>query len=204
MLRPPENRTREPEGSAVTDERADVIFTGGAVYTVDAARRWAQAVAVKHGTITAVGTDEQTRALPPAGRRLRYLALQPLRRVLARGVRGDHRRVRGRSPGRGVDPGRRLVDGHLPGRQPYEGPARPPRAGPTRLPPQPRRAQRVGELEGTRERRRHEGHTRPSGWLDRAGRRRRAGGHAARGRFGAREQARPRRDDGGLDPPPPA
>ena len=51
----------------MTDERADVIFTGGAVYTVDAARRWAQAVAVKHGTITAVGTDEQTRALAGPG-----------------------------------------------------------------------------------------------------------------------------------------
>ena len=51
----------------MTDERADLIFTGGAVYTVDAARRWAQAVAVKHGTITAVGTDEQARALAGPG-----------------------------------------------------------------------------------------------------------------------------------------
>jgi len=51
----------------VTDERADLIFTGGAVYTVDAARRWAQALAVTRGTITAVGTDEQARALAGPG-----------------------------------------------------------------------------------------------------------------------------------------
>jgi predicted amidohydrolase YtcJ len=37
---------------------ADVVFTGGAVYTVDAARSWAQAIAVKGGRIVAVGTDD--------------------------------------------------------------------------------------------------------------------------------------------------
>jgi predicted amidohydrolase YtcJ len=37
---------------------ADVVFKGGAVYTVDAARSWAQAVAVKGGRIVAVGTDD--------------------------------------------------------------------------------------------------------------------------------------------------
>jgi hypothetical protein len=37
---------------------ADVVFTGGAVYTVDRARIWAQAVAVKGGRIITVGTDE--------------------------------------------------------------------------------------------------------------------------------------------------
>jgi predicted amidohydrolase YtcJ len=36
---------------------ADVVFTGGAVYTVDPARTWAQAVAVKGGRIVTVGTD---------------------------------------------------------------------------------------------------------------------------------------------------
>jgi len=40
---------------------ADLILTGGAVYTVDAARSWAQAVAVTDGTITAVGTDKEVR-----------------------------------------------------------------------------------------------------------------------------------------------
>src|SRR5207249_4768004 len=33
------------------------------VYTVDAARRWAHAVAVREGSVTAVGGDEQIRAL---------------------------------------------------------------------------------------------------------------------------------------------
>lgn len=40
---------------------ADLILTGGAVYPVDAARSWAQAVAVTDGTITAVGTDKEVR-----------------------------------------------------------------------------------------------------------------------------------------------
>jgi predicted amidohydrolase YtcJ len=37
---------------------ADVVFRGGAVYTVDPARTWARAVAVKGGRIVSVGTDE--------------------------------------------------------------------------------------------------------------------------------------------------
>lgn len=41
------------------DVQADIVFTGGAVYTVDAARRWAQGVAVKDGRIAAVGTDTE-------------------------------------------------------------------------------------------------------------------------------------------------
>jgi hypothetical protein len=44
-------------------DRAELIFTGGDVYTVDAARRWAEAVAVVGGRIIAVGTDERVRAL---------------------------------------------------------------------------------------------------------------------------------------------
>ena len=37
---------------------ADLVFTNGAVYTVDAARRWARAVAVKGERIVAVGADD--------------------------------------------------------------------------------------------------------------------------------------------------
>ena len=40
---------------------ADLVLTGGAVYTVDAARSWAQAVAVSAGRITAVGSDADMR-----------------------------------------------------------------------------------------------------------------------------------------------
>ena len=41
-----------------TNGSADRIFVNGAVYTVDAARTWAQAVAVRGGRIVAVGTDD--------------------------------------------------------------------------------------------------------------------------------------------------
>jgi predicted amidohydrolase YtcJ len=45
----------------VNDRRAtaDLVFVNGDVYTVDAARRWAQAVAVSDGRIVAVGTDHE-------------------------------------------------------------------------------------------------------------------------------------------------
>ncbi len=44
-------------------DTADLIFVNGAVYTVDAARSWAQAVAVRDGRIVAVGTDDAIRGL---------------------------------------------------------------------------------------------------------------------------------------------
>jgi predicted amidohydrolase YtcJ len=40
---------------------ADLVFVNGAVYTVDATRSWAQAVAVRGGRIAAVGTDAAIR-----------------------------------------------------------------------------------------------------------------------------------------------
>ena len=40
------------------DGPADLVFRGGAVYTVDLPRTWAQAVAVKGGRIVSVGTDQ--------------------------------------------------------------------------------------------------------------------------------------------------
>lgn len=46
---------------------ADLILTGGRVYTVDAARSWAQAVAVRAGRIAAVGPDAAVRALAGPG-----------------------------------------------------------------------------------------------------------------------------------------
>jgi hypothetical protein len=42
---------------------AELVFVNGAVYTVDAARRWARAVAVADGRISAVGTDDDVREL---------------------------------------------------------------------------------------------------------------------------------------------
>jgi predicted amidohydrolase YtcJ len=42
---------------------ADVVFVGGAVYRVNAARSWAQAVAISGDAIVAVGADEDVRPL---------------------------------------------------------------------------------------------------------------------------------------------
>jgi predicted amidohydrolase YtcJ len=42
---------------------ADLVLTGGAVYTMDAARSWAQAVAVRDGRIAYVGNDAGARLL---------------------------------------------------------------------------------------------------------------------------------------------
>lgn len=55
---------------------ADLVLRGGAVYTVDAARSWAQAVAIKRGRIAFVGTESgaaawigpRTRVLDLAGK----------------------------------------------------------------------------------------------------------------------------------------
>ena len=45
-----------------TNGAADLLFVNGPVYTVDAARSWASAVAVKAGRIVAVGADHDVRA----------------------------------------------------------------------------------------------------------------------------------------------
>jgi predicted amidohydrolase YtcJ len=50
-----------------TDGAPDLVLTNGGVYTVDAAERWAQAVAVGGGRIVAVGTDADVRDLIGAG-----------------------------------------------------------------------------------------------------------------------------------------
>ena len=53
---------------------ADLVLTGAAVYTVDAARRWAEAVAVRGGRIAAVGTAREMAEL--VGPRTRVLELE--------------------------------------------------------------------------------------------------------------------------------
>src|SRR3954453_17170345 len=47
------------EGRVRTNGSADLIFVGGDVYTVDAARSWARAVAGRDGGITAGGGGEE-------------------------------------------------------------------------------------------------------------------------------------------------
>ena len=59
---------------AVPELPADLVLTGGAVYTVDAARRWANAVAVREGRILGVGTAGEIARL--AGPRTRVVELE--------------------------------------------------------------------------------------------------------------------------------
>ena len=58
----------------MTERPADLVLTGGAVYTVDAARTWAQAVAIRGGRIAAVGTDAEMR--PHVGPRTEVVNLR--------------------------------------------------------------------------------------------------------------------------------
>ena len=53
---------------------ADLVITGAAVYTVDAARRWAQAVAIRDGRFVAVGPDEDVRGMVGPGTEVLDLA----------------------------------------------------------------------------------------------------------------------------------
>ena len=52
---------------------ADLVLTGGHAYLVDAARSWAEAVAVTDGRIAAVGTNAEVSAL--IGRRTEVIDL---------------------------------------------------------------------------------------------------------------------------------
>ena len=49
--------------SAAVDPPADLVLLGAEVYTVDPARSWAQAVAIRDGRIVAVGTNEAAQAV---------------------------------------------------------------------------------------------------------------------------------------------
>lgn len=53
---------------------ADTVFIGGAVYTLDGARRWASAVAIRGGRIVYVGSDDGARSF--IGKNTRVTGLQ--------------------------------------------------------------------------------------------------------------------------------
>ncbi len=57
----------QPASQRPANAPADLVLRGGAVYQVDAARSWAQAVAVRDGLIAAVGTDARSSALTGPG-----------------------------------------------------------------------------------------------------------------------------------------
>ena len=164
------------------------------------------AVAVKDGRIALVGTDDDVRAAVGPGTEvidLRGRMLLPgfqdahVHPVLGgldllqcalheAGSLPEYERiidgVRAGAPRCPVDPRRRLVDGRVPPRPSDEGRARPPRARPARVPPQPGRPRRVGEHARPRARRHHARHARPRRRTDRTRRRRRPLRDAARGR----------------------
>jgi len=70
----------------MAERPADLVLTGGAVYTVDAARSWAQAVAICGGRIVAVGTDSGMR--PYVGPRTEVVNLRG--RMLLPGFQDAH------------------------------------------------------------------------------------------------------------------
>ena len=70
---------------------ADLVLTGAAVYTVDAARSWAQAVAVAGGRIAAVGSDAGMR--PYVGARTEVVNLRG--RMVLPGFQDAHVHVSG-------------------------------------------------------------------------------------------------------------
>ena len=60
-------------GAEAQPAEADLVLRGGAIYTVDAARSWAQAVAIRDATIVFVGDDDGV--LPFIGPRTEVVAL---------------------------------------------------------------------------------------------------------------------------------
>src|SRR5689334_5054731 len=70
----------------MAEHPADLVLTRGAVYTVDAARTWAQAVAISGGQIAAVGTDAEMR--PHVGPRTEVINLRG--RMLLPGFQDAH------------------------------------------------------------------------------------------------------------------
>jgi predicted amidohydrolase YtcJ len=68
------------------DRPADLVFTGGRIATMDAARRWASALAVREGRIVAVGSDKSVAA--HVGPRTRVIELRG--RTLTPGFQDAH------------------------------------------------------------------------------------------------------------------
>ena len=54
----------------LTEPAADLVLTGGRIFTADAAKTWAEAVAVRGGRIAAVGGDRDVRPLVGPGTRV--------------------------------------------------------------------------------------------------------------------------------------
>ncbi len=62
--------TGGPAAGLAGERRAEVIYVNGAVYTVEAARPWAEALAVAEGQLIAVGTTAEVRSLQTSDTRV--------------------------------------------------------------------------------------------------------------------------------------
>jgi hypothetical protein len=134
------------------------------------------------------------RARAPHARRPGPDPVRAPRRARDRRVPLDHQGPRRDTPRHRVDHRWRLVPRGLPRRRAAARGPRPGGAGPARVPAQPRRPRRLGQLPGPgarRDRRRHAG---PCARPDRPRRGREPVGHAARGRDGPRGGAGPAGD----------
>lgn len=70
----PVTKPETPVATGCPDEASLIVFSGGAVYTCDPKRPWAQSVAVRGREIIAVGTDSEVRELIDANTRVIELA----------------------------------------------------------------------------------------------------------------------------------
>lgn len=72
--------------ACATTPRPDMILAGGKVFTADDARPWAEAIAIRGDRITAVGTNEEIRAMARPGTRVIELE----GRVVVPGINDAH------------------------------------------------------------------------------------------------------------------
>ena len=216
--------------SVASDPPADLVLRGGRIATMDAARRWVTALAVRDGRIVAVGSDARPghahrvvdagdrtawtdrharvpgRPRPPRPRRPGPPPLRVARHARSGGLPRGHRRVRAEPSRRGLDPGRWLVHGRLPRRDAAARGSGHDRAGSSGPLEQPRRPWGVGQHARAGAGRDHGRDGRPGRRSDRARPRRLADRHAPRrghrpGRA-ARAGRLPERSRGGPAPRP--
>ena len=215
--RPPDSGRSRCDPPPMPNDTADLVLTGGRIFTGDAAKTWAQALAVRGDRIVAVGADRDVRPLDRA-RHPRHRAARPDRhRRASRTPRPpDPRRARAASSASSTTRAARtstcaivaeyaaahpdrewilgggwsLADfpGGLPRREDLD------RVVPDRPVFLPNRDGHDAwvNTEALELRRHHEGHARPRRRPDRARPGRHAARHAPRGRGGPRRAARAR------------
>ena len=203
-----------------TDAPADLVLTGGRIFTADADRTWAEALAVRGGRVVAVGGDRDVR--PLAGTSTRVIELRgrtvtpgfgdahvhPPSAGLARlacelhGKRGPDEYLAAVAAYAAANPNTEWITGggwslaDFPGGLPRREDLDRVVPGSSRVPPELRRARRLGQLRGACPGWDHEGHRGPRGWPDRPRHRWHAARHAPRGGHGAGGAAGPARDGG--------